>query len=985
MEITKKLVKIKKLLCTDKRKAISKVKSLLAQYGFRSMLRALHNKASGFPLLKGIDGVCYDRFVTFDEMEQAGNRLLSSQQAELSASEMITRIDAFKTNPLLSVVMPLYNSPVKWLRKAVESLQAQVYENWELCAVDDGSKDRHCITLIHEMMQTDSRIRLVCQERNGGISAASNVSLGMARGEYVVLVDHDDELPADAFFWFVKEINEYPETDFIYSDECKVNTGEGRNREFSGFYLKPDWSPLLLINHMYTGHLTVYRTSLVREIGGFRSKYDFSQDYDLALRMSDATKNIRHIERILYYWRTIPASAASGSKDFARVSNIAALQDWYARHDLKVVMEKHTLSNYGSLIMETSPKVSIIIPSDSYENLITCIQGLMCHTSYKNIELIPVTNGQTAKAIQSELLFLDQLKICLYDKVDNFSDKCNCGAAGATGEILIFLNDDVVPYTKDWVERLIEILYYPEVGGVSPLLLHADETIQYAGMFTGTPGLIGTSFNYVPNVKPVSNTYRHVLLRDVSVLCGDCVAIKKSVFDEVGRFDATNTPSVHSNLNLSLKLIGSGYRCVYNPHSALTQIGNHSLENKPKADKADIFCLKRWGKYLEKDPFFTSSMKEMFYKDFPFRYEIHSPDHLIVPQKEASRDILCITHELSLTGAPIVLMELVEIILENGDFPVVLSMQDGPLKQKFLDMGVTVIIDESVRQRHWMFERFARNFDLVIVNSMSCYNAIYSLNNSLPPVMWWIHEGTYALSLMGAALPHNLGNNIHVFSISDYTKEAMVNAGFDSYRITCLPWSLKQFTHSIAHVETELFTFIISGSIEKRKGQDIVIEAIRKLESETRSRAKFIFVGNPLDEDVIALLRQAAGKNPNIEYRPALSRDEVLRLYQAADCMLIPSRDEPMSLVAVEASILSKPFICSDHTGIARYVKDNENGMIFQSGDSDSLADKLAFAIHNREQMRALGIFTREIYDRHFSFDDYKVRILSVISSLMES
>jgi len=350
--------------------------------------------------------------------------------------------------------------------------------------------------------------------------------------------------------------------------------------------------------------LTVYRTSLVRQVGGFRSKYDFSQDYDLALRMSDATKNIRHIERVLYFWRAIPASAASGAKEYARISNMSAVLDWYSRHNLNPVMEKRDSSNYGSLLMETNPKVSIIIPSDSFGNLMTCFQGLLCDTSYKNIELIPVTNGETATAIQAELQYIDQQNVCCYDKVYNYSDKCNCGAAVATGEILIFLNDDVVPYCKDWVERLIEILCYPDVGGVSPLLLHTDETIQYAGIITGTPGFVETSFYNVPNTAPVPNVFRHVLLRDVSVLSSACLAMYKRVFNEINGFDAVNTPMMHSNTDLSLRLLEKGYHCVYTPHSVLTQVGYHSWENSEEVDKADIYCLKRWGKFFEKDPFF---------------------------------------------------------------------------------------------------------------------------------------------------------------------------------------------------------------------------------------------------------------------------------------------------------------------------------------------------------------------------------------------
>ena len=977
--------KIVKVIKMDKRKAFSTAKAIHTQYGFFNLIRAIKNKVTGRPLLANIDMSITHRLVSPEEMDKAGNRILKRQQAELSVEEMRGQMDAFQAQPLFSVVMPLYNSPVKWLRKAIESLQAQVYENWELCAVDDGSKDRRCITLVREMMASDPRIRLDCQEKNGGISAASNVSLQMAKGDYIALMDHDDEIPADAFFWFAKEINEHPEADFIYSDECKVLTNEKNSREFSCFYLKPDWSPFLLVNHMYTGHMTVYRTSIVHQVGGFRSQYDFSQDYDLALRVSDVTKNIRHLERVLYYWRIIPASASSGAKDYARVSNMAALRDWYARRDMNVVMERTLYTNYGSLVMETSPKVSIIIPSDSCKNLTACLEGLLCNTSYKNLELIPVTNGQTAAKIRAEFHYITQLNICLYDKTYNFSDKCNCGAAAATGDILVFLNDDVVPFGKDWIERLIEILHYPNIGGVSPLLLHTDDTVQYAGMITGTPGLIGTSFNNVPNSKPVQNPYKHILLRDVTVLCGACLAIRKSTFDEVGGFDAVNTPAAHSDLDLSLKLITAGYRCIFNPHSILTHVGNHSWENKNKVDKADIYCLKQWGKHLERDPFFTNSMKEMLYKDFQFQYEIHSPEGLVVPRKENSRDILFITHELSRTGAPSVLYDLVEIVLANEDFPVVVSLQDGPMRQSFLDLGVTVIIDGSIRQRHWIFERFARNFDLVFVNTMSCFDAIFALNDSLPPVLWWLHEGTYALNMMKSSMPKTLGNNIHVFSISDYTTNALSNAGFANYRVKSLPWGIKDMLYPCEDVSNDKFTFIISGSIEERKGQDIVLSAISKLDPNIVIEAKFIFVGSVLDQSIFESILQASYRKPNIVYFDALPKEQIIQMYQKADCMIIASRDEPMSLVAVESAILSKPFICSDHTGIAGYVDDGFNGIIFVSEDSDALADKLTFAIKNKDKMRIMGSHSRSIYLEHFSYNDYCVSVANTISSLIRN
>jgi GT2 family glycosyltransferase len=672
---------------------------------------------------------------------------------------------------------------------------------------------------------------------NGGISSASNVSLKMAKGEYIALVDQDDEITHDAFFWFVREINLHPDADFLYSDECKI--GESLTINPTCFYLKPNWSPELLINHMYTGHLTMYRTELVRSIGGFRSEYDFSQDYDLALRMSDVTEHIYHIERVLYFWRMIPSSAAAGGKDYARISNIAAVHDWYKRHNLHTLQEYRPYANYGSLVMEENPLVSIIIPTDSIKMLKNCIQGLVSDTSYKNIELIPVTNSKTAEEIIEECSYLTILKVCCYDKLYNFSDKCNMGVNMASGKYVVIYNDDVYPSTRDWIERMLEILKYPKVGGVSPLLLHEDGTIQYAGMITGTPGLVGTSFNNMPLLLKEPNPYCHFLLRDVSILSGACMMMDREVFQRIKGFDPVNTPAGHSDVDISFRIQEQGLRCVFTPYAVLIHKGNHSWETTDRMDKADVYCLKRWGKYIAADYYFTKSMRKMYYHDFRGEYEIYMPEKTIsnMPYR---KDILFITHELSLTGAPIVLCEAVKVSLKNGDYPVVMCPQDGPLRKKYLDMGVIVIIDEVALNNGDMFRRFAHNFDLVVVNTIACYWAIQYLSNYLPPVLWWIHEGTTATQIFIDHLPKKIGNNIFPYYVCNYTKKVM-----EKHRLYkssgLLIYGIEDAAMGVMtkYNQNNKVKFLTVGSIEHRKGQDILLEAIKRLPKEYQDKQNF--------------------------------------------------------------------------------------------------------------------------------------------------
>jgi len=917
------------------------------------------------------------------DFNKTGNEILKKQQDELTIEQAKSRIDSMGMKPLISVIMPLYNPPVQFLEKAIESLQEQFYENWELCAVDDGSLDKRGCALIEKIAQSDKRISLYKMQENKGISYASNRALEMANGEFVALVDQDDEITPDAFFWFVDEINEYHNADFIYSDECSVNS---EVHELKDFYFKPDWSPALLINHMYTGHLTMYRTELVRKIGGFRSEYDFSQDYDLALRMAEVAQNIRHVERVLYFWRIHPISAAGGGKPFARISNLLALKDYYKRQGMHPIIEKQPYSNYGSLIMETNPKISIIIPSDSLERLEVSIDGLLTKTSYKNIEIIPVTNSMTANSVLREHPYVDCIKMCFYDKIFNFSDKCNEGAKMASGDILVFYNDDVIPRSMDWIERQIEMLYHSNVGGVSPMMVYENNTIQYAGMATGLPGIIGTVFNGVNFESAGSNPFNHLLIRDVSVLSGACLFIKKRIFDEIGGFDAINTPNGHSDLDLSLKLLERGYRCVYTPHAVMTHIGNHSWGARNSADKADIYCIKKWGQYIGKDPYFTASMKKMFYRDFTYQYEIYSPDNLIVPNKSTSKDILFVTHELSLTGAPLILKDMVQIVLDEGNFPVVLSPLDGILKQEFLDMGVTVILDESFVHNHWMFERFARNFDLVVANTMGCANVVCLLKNSLPPVLWWVHEGEYALEHFRSILPDELGEKTKMYASSNYTINVLKNANM-KYECSKLFYGMPDTEANPLNngIKDYKFLFVIVGSVEKRKGQDIVVQAIERLNEGYKAKAEFVFIGNPIDEEIHDLVLGAIKRDNCISYLPPMPKTELANLYRKAICVIIASRDDPLPLVAIESMIHSKILICSDKTGFGEYVTDGQDVMIFSNENAVELAEKIKYVIDNREVSLNIGNEARKVYERHFTMECYRASVNKIVREMTKN
>jgi O-antigen biosynthesis protein len=667
---------------------------------------------------------------------QKGRILFEEQQNEFSKEEIESRIKNFQLCPLISVIVPVYDTPTKWLELAIESLINQSYSNWELCVVDDFSQDGRPRALIKKYAEKDIRIKYHFSEKNQGISQASNIAIEISNGEFLALLDHDDELTPDALFWIVNEINLHPEVDLIYTDECKISDDDDR-RLFS-FNHKPKWSPEVLLNMMYILHLAVYRKTLITEIGGFRPEYDFSQDYDLALRFTEKTTKINHVERLLYLWRAIDGSAAKGGKGFARSSNLAALKDAMIRRGIDATVINLAYSNYAKINVRKKEKISIVIPTDSYVNATRSINLIVRTTSYPDYEIIIVCNSKLASSLEKEYHYDKNIIFSKFDKIFNFSEKCNQGTDDAKGEIVIFYNDDVYPMSKSWIEDLIEYLYLPGIGGVSPRLLFENNTIQYAGLISGSPGLVSPVFHGISPGNDYPSLEMHNWVRNVTALTGACLAIRKKLFFDLGKFDNVNTPDGHSDIDLSYKIIEAGFRCVYTPQTTLYHIGNHSWVYKNKKDKCDIFMLKKWNHLVSHDPYYTESMKRVLFNQFGYNYKIFSSTK---NNKKTQFDALICCYELSISDNTDTIYRAVQAISNKGGFPVIICDQDGPMRQKFNSEGITVIVDESIGKNDFLFEKFAANFDLILVNTIFCFKIINQLEKYKIPTLWFINEG----------------------------------------------------------------------------------------------------------------------------------------------------------------------------------------------------------------------------------------------------
>ena len=416
-----------------------------------------------------------------------------------------------------------------FLEAMFASVREQTYPNWELCLVDAGSTRVETIEAL-ETLERSSCLRFERLDENLGIAENTNRAFALATGEFIALLDHDDLLAPFALHELALAINEFPCGDIFYSDEDRLDENGRRHSPF----FKPEWSPELLYACMYLGHLTAYRRTLVEDLGGFRKEFDLSQDYDFALRATERAREIRHIPQVLYHWREHPVSGSIGGKPGARKTNLAALDDAMRRRNLPAEIIEYSTANRARLQVSPWP-TCVSRNSNRFQRAggRGCDATCATTSSYPDLEIVIVTNSRLANALAMTIGKSRATRVVRYDKPFNFSDKCNAGAAVATGERLIFLNDDIEPQQRDWIENLIEPLENSEVGAVAPKLLYMSGTIQHAGLVTGVHGLIGTAFHRYPGDSTVHVNFIQSM-RDASAVSAACLAMRTKRFSTLG-------------------------------------------------------------------------------------------------------------------------------------------------------------------------------------------------------------------------------------------------------------------------------------------------------------------------------------------------------------------------------------------------------------------------------------------------------------------
>lgn len=547
----------------------------------------------------------------------------------------------FKIAPKISVIVPMYNTKEKFFKDLVNCMINQTYSNWELCLADGSPKQNENLK---KYIEQDERIKYKFLNENKGISGNTNAAIEMATGDYIALLDHDDILADYALYEVVYAINKFPNSEFLYSDEDKIDENDNRYDA----YFKPDFAPDTLRCQNYICHFSIFRKDLMDKLEGFRADYDGAQDYDIFLRMSEVAKpeNITHIPKILYHWRVHSESTAklnSNAKNYAFEAGKKAIEDHLKRVGLDGTVSEGCIEGIYRVDYKVigNPKVSIVIPNkDGKDILNVCVESVLEKTTYSNYEIIVVENNSTSEEIYEyykEIIKNEKIRVVNYNTGKeilsdeecsleftnknrrevkpgfNYSAIINFGVKNATGEYSIQLNNDTELMTPNWLELMVGFCQREDVGAVGAKLYFPDETIQHAGIIVGIGGIAGNRFKSIPK-SGHGYFAQESMIENLSAVTGACLMAKTKIYEEVDWMDESLAVAFN-DVDFCLKIREKGYLVVFNPfvefwHFESKSRGQEDSPEKIKRFQGEICRFEqKWGDILDEgDPYYNINL-----------------------------------------------------------------------------------------------------------------------------------------------------------------------------------------------------------------------------------------------------------------------------------------------------------------------------------------------------------------------------------------
>lgn len=535
------------------------------------------------------------------------------------------RLNGLTKKPLISVVMPVFNSNPQWLTQAIDSVERQMYPDWELCIADDASTDPSIAKLLEQAQARDARIKVCTRPQNGHISAASNSALALARGEFVALLDHDDALPPHALLMVAETLAHFPHAKVLYSDEDKLRFDGQRERP----HFKPDWSPDLLRSLNYVCHLAVFDRALVHQLGGFRLGLEGAQDYDLALRCVEQVQpdQIIHIPHVLYHWRVHEHSTAYRVevKPYAVAAGERAVRDHLQRLGIRAAVRfDGNAHRVRYALPQPAPKVSVIIPTRNGLALLRqCITGVLEQTDYANLEVIVVDNGSDdapTLAYLSQLGRNARVRVLRDDGPFNYSALNNQAARAAEGEFLCLMNNDIEVIHADWLTEMVALAARPGTGAVGAKLWYPDHCLQHGGVVLGI-GDVGAHAHLRLRRGETGYMTRAAATQNFSAVTAACLVVARSTYLDAGGMNEGELRVAFNDIDFCLRLQARGLRNVWTPyaelvhHESATRGNDRAAAQRKRCEAEAGFIRSQWAALLDWDPSYNPNLT-LQHKDF---------------------------------------------------------------------------------------------------------------------------------------------------------------------------------------------------------------------------------------------------------------------------------------------------------------------------------------------------------------------------------
>ncbi len=894
--------------------------------------------------------------------------------------------------PLISVVVPAYNTPEKYLRELLDCLKQQLYPRWELCIADDASPQPHVRRMLEDAAKADPRIKPVFRPQNGHIARATNSALEIATGEFVALLDHDDLLPHDALLHVAQAIARHPTAGYLYTDEDKIDdTGRRFDPQFKG-----KWSPEMALTHNYTHHLSVIRRSIIQQIGGLRPEFNGAQDIDLFLRCAELIedRDIIHVPFIGYHWRAHAESTATRGDqkgylfDAARRGIAEAVQRRGLRAEpvLPEFARQYALClhqlKWDPAILRDHP-VTIVIPTKDRADLLrTCLDSLARTTPVESVKVVVVDDNSTDAETLAYLATLpartdlrcDVLRAPAAVDGFNYSRLVNLGSARADTPFLLHLNNDVEALTPGWLEDLAGWLSLPHVGVVGAKLVYPNGTLNHAGIsLSREDGLAHVLFEKEP-AEDLGVQFLPHAARNVAAVTGACLLTRTALYRQLNGFDEEKLSVAYNDVDYCLRAGAAGFRTVFTPQAVLRHLGSATRGNT-YAEREHIEYLARHGGY--RDPYHSETL------DFPPRNLPLNPYHQRHAQIARPFRATVITHNLNYEGAPIFIFELARFLAEQPGVAVtIVSPQDGALRARYEQLGFKVEIwdasgllraktpaDFTTALKKLADSRRWDDTDVFVCNTMLAFWGVHLAALLDKPSALYIHESNTVNRFFAQLLPPTMHATVEeafrlatrvVFtaqSTRGIFEELNLNDNFRSLRSWVDFDRIEQFkaSHDRAALrrkhglDPDAVIIVNIGSICERKGQHVYIRGIDLLGKELPTlfpgkKIQWVMVGARSGLYMEMLLEDIKLMGLH-EVKIFNETSEIYDFYQMADILVCSSFEESFPRVLLEAMVFGTRIVSTDVNGIAEMLTNTDEAHLVPAGDPFKLAEALKRAL----------------------------------------